>query len=167
MTRQLNIRYLWVDSLCIIQGQNSEATNDWEVESQKMDQVLRNAYFTLMASGSPSAHDGLFPERREQDRFTEIPVISGDLGRSDVGYLGPDPSERSFFDEDLHRRGWVFQEAFLSTRALSFGSSELSWRCRSIERRETLIGGIEIEDESKPKSRIRTFLAVSTSRRLR
>jgi len=46
MTRKLGVRYLWVDSLCIIQGN----TADGQLESSRMGDVYRNSYLTITAS---------------------------------------------------------------------------------------------------------------------
>ena len=45
-TWKLGIRYLWIDSICIIQ----DSKDDWEAESAKMGAVYRNAYVTIAAS---------------------------------------------------------------------------------------------------------------------
>jgi hypothetical protein len=45
VTRALRQRYLWIDSLCIIQGDAS----DWAQESSKMANVYSNSYFTIAA----------------------------------------------------------------------------------------------------------------------
>ena len=50
VTRKLGVRYLWVDSLCIIQGD----TKDWERESSRMGGVYRGAYLTIAASSATS-----------------------------------------------------------------------------------------------------------------
>ena len=67
-TRKLSIRYLWIDSLCIIQsggGTDSEEENrlsgeDWKKESAKMCSVYANSYLTLAAASASSCHDSLF-----------------------------------------------------------------------------------------------------------
>ena len=48
VTRALGIRYLWIDSLCIIQGDNT----DWEQESAKMGSIYEGSYITLAATAS-------------------------------------------------------------------------------------------------------------------
>jgi hypothetical protein len=48
VTRQLGIRYLWIDSLCIVQD-NEEG---WQKESSKMQSGYRNSYLTITASKS-------------------------------------------------------------------------------------------------------------------
>lgn len=42
VTRQIGLRYLWVDALCIIQGKDTKAINDWNAEVAKMDTVYSN-----------------------------------------------------------------------------------------------------------------------------
>ncbi|MCJ1444599.1 MAG: hypothetical protein MMC23_005101 [Stictis urceolatum] len=48
ITRRLGLRYLWIDSLCIIQDDRTQ----WEYESALMGEVYRNAYFTIVAAYS-------------------------------------------------------------------------------------------------------------------
>ncbi len=42
VTRGLGIKYIWIDSLCIIQDDDE----DWENESRRMEQVFSAAYCT-------------------------------------------------------------------------------------------------------------------------
>jgi hypothetical protein len=51
ITRRLRVRYLWIDSLCIVQDDNE----DWEREAAKMAQVYSQSLVTLAAS---AASDG-------------------------------------------------------------------------------------------------------------
>ena len=59
VTRKLGIRYLWIDSLCIIQGDAS----DWEIESSKMGSVYRDAYLVVAASNASSDDEGFIKMR--------------------------------------------------------------------------------------------------------
>ncbi|KAK4151593.1 heterokaryon incompatibility protein-domain-containing protein [Chaetomidium leptoderma] len=52
----LGIQYIWIDSLCIIQGDG----DDWARESTKMCDVYGNAYLTIAASSAPNSTQGLF-----------------------------------------------------------------------------------------------------------
>jgi len=45
ITRRLGVRYLWIDSLCIIQ----DSSLDWSVESRKMGRLYASAYCTIAA----------------------------------------------------------------------------------------------------------------------
>lgn len=43
--RKLGIRYVWIDSLCIIQ----DSSEDWKREAQMMHKVYKNAEVTIVA----------------------------------------------------------------------------------------------------------------------
>ncbi|KAE9375285.1 HET-domain-containing protein [Stipitochalara longipes BDJ] len=55
ITRKLGYRYLWIDSLCIIQ----DSTDDWEIESQNMGNIYRNASLTIAAAGAKDSDGGM------------------------------------------------------------------------------------------------------------
>jgi len=59
LTRKLKIRYLWIDSLCIIQGDN----DDWEREAGKMGSVYSQSFLNIAATSSAAGSGGLFKER--------------------------------------------------------------------------------------------------------
>ncbi|KAF2445386.1 hypothetical protein P171DRAFT_520191 [Karstenula rhodostoma CBS 690.94] len=56
--RRLVIRYIWIDSLCIIQA----SAEDWQVEAALMAQVYGNA-FCLAATWASDGAKGLYPDR--------------------------------------------------------------------------------------------------------
>ncbi|KAH8599532.1 heterokaryon incompatibility protein-domain-containing protein [Bisporella sp. PMI_857] len=43
ITRKLKIRYLWIDSLCILQDDSA----DWDKELSKMSDIYKNSYLTI------------------------------------------------------------------------------------------------------------------------
>ncbi|KAJ3548776.1 hypothetical protein NM208_g850 [Fusarium decemcellulare] len=59
VTRRLGFAYLWIDSLCIIQGDEA----DWENESANMASVYANGTLNLAATYSTDSHGGLMLER--------------------------------------------------------------------------------------------------------
>lgn len=59
VARGLSINYLWVDSLCIIQG----SQEDWEIESAKMSEYFGNAHITIAASSASNAQAGILGAR--------------------------------------------------------------------------------------------------------
>jgi len=59
ITRQLGIKYLWVDCLCIIQ----DSEDDWVHESAMMGAVYENSYCTITASGAWNSYQGCFVSR--------------------------------------------------------------------------------------------------------
>jgi Heterokaryon incompatibility protein (HET) len=60
LTRNLGIRYLWIDSLCIKQN-NKE---DWENEASKMGSVYSHSYLNIAATSSAGSDGGCFRERQ-------------------------------------------------------------------------------------------------------
>jgi hypothetical protein len=52
-TRQLNIQYLWIDSLCISQ----EDAANWQQQAAVMGQIYDNVYLTIAADVFQEVHD--------------------------------------------------------------------------------------------------------------
>lgn len=59
--RKLGIRYLWIDSLCIIQ----DDLDDWEREASLMHRVYKRAWCNLSAAASRDSSEGLYRERNQ------------------------------------------------------------------------------------------------------
>jgi Heterokaryon incompatibility protein (HET) len=55
IARKLCVRYIWIDSLCIIQ----DSRLDWEIESKTMGNVYQNAILTIAAAVSERSTDGI------------------------------------------------------------------------------------------------------------
>ncbi|KAF5710986.1 hypothetical protein FGLOB1_5210 [Fusarium globosum] len=128
VTRSLQIRYLWIDSLCIMQD---IACGDWEAEALKMGDVYANSFLNLSASYtagedenpsifSPESWNHVLPSELVLKNDKELRsnlFIDGDLWNDEVG------------ESPLMERGWVFQERFLAPRVLHFGMRQLAWEC--------------------------------------
>jgi hypothetical protein len=56
ITRMLGIQYLWVDTFCIVQGDD----NEFHVEGVKMMDYYKNSFVTISTAASTSAYDGIF-----------------------------------------------------------------------------------------------------------
>ena len=56
VTRSLGVRYLWIDSLCIVQ----DDVGDWEEEAGRMGYIYDNSYATIFAERAAHCHAGLF-----------------------------------------------------------------------------------------------------------
>ncbi len=56
ITRRPGYRYLWIDSLCIIQ----DSREDWLAESVNMGNIFKNSAMTLAAEASSDSSVGLF-----------------------------------------------------------------------------------------------------------
>ncbi|EHK25914.1 uncharacterized protein TRIVIDRAFT_79618 [Trichoderma virens Gv29-8] len=57
---QLGVRYLWIDSLCIIQDDPS----DWDNEAPRMSDVYSHAWLTISALTGLGSDAGIFPRMR-------------------------------------------------------------------------------------------------------
>jgi hypothetical protein len=128
VVRLLGIRYLWIDSLCIMQ----DSQPDWEVESARMASVYGHAVLNLAASSSSSSAGGLFFDR-DPDAVQPFAAYSpGGSGAmlAEGWYVWKDDGRWGRVGESpLNRRGWVLQERLLSNRTAHFTRSEVIWHC--------------------------------------
>lgn len=123
---RLSIKYLWIDSLCIIQ----DSVEDWRAEAATMKDVYSNAVLTIAASSAAENSDSSF-QRRDPLAIRLFQVTPGWNTKPAVSYLVS--YKDGYLDEvensPLRRRAWVLQEAYLSPRTLNLGSSQLWWEC--------------------------------------
>ncbi|KAL8334433.1 hypothetical protein RB598_008940 [Gaeumannomyces tritici] len=141
--RSINVPYIWIDALCIIQNDS----NDWETESVKMLDIYSNSHLTIAVHHAVSCKDGflggqLFGEETWQIKFhTTIPgngtptssfpmALRQRLSRDD-GVLVPFPEDDASHKTPLLERGWTFQEAIMPRRIIHFTTRELIWECGS------------------------------------
>ncbi|KAF2110935.1 heterokaryon incompatibility protein-domain-containing protein [Lophiotrema nucula] len=112
--RHLQIRYLWIDTLCIVQ----DDTQDWEQESAKMCQIYRNAFVCIAALAARDCKQPLIYDFRtsfiDQNSGYACRVVDWHCKE---GVL------------PLDQRAWAFQEILLSRRLLLFGKRQISWHC--------------------------------------
>ena len=128
ITRGLKLRYLWVDTLCIIQ----DDSEDWKRESSKMDSVYRQAHVTIAASGAQNGSEGCFFARRPVLGPVTIPVTfaaSKELAEINFKMHAGSVAD-GLTDNPLSKRGWCLQELILSHRIINFGKERVVWRCK-------------------------------------
>ncbi|KAK2044833.1 heterokaryon incompatibility protein [Colletotrichum somersetense] len=138
VTRRLNMRYLWVDAVCIIQ----DSARDWEVESAKMASVYHNAYLTIAAGTSTCASEGFLHQRHlaaahrkpfRMDWRTDgghtavLAVRAVPAGHTHSISLTGDRQSSI----PLNVRGWTLQEELLSRRTITYTQNELWWTCQT------------------------------------
>lgn len=173
-TRALGIRYLWIDSLCILQrieGQGNEAAEkDWTEEAAKMGDIYRRALVTIFASTSTGAGSGCF--NTSPDKNTRLPCLIGEhiiTAKCGTHSEHPDiPHDFTLFAHDwasrpvqltaqtdsfrpraaLDDRGWVLQEEVLSTRAVVFCNDGIYWECLEMVASEKSPAGYPREEIS-------------------
>ncbi|KAF2649660.1 HET-domain-containing protein [Lophiostoma macrostomum CBS 122681] len=60
------VGYIWIDSLCIMQGNSQESRKDWLAESAVMGRVYRESYLNISATAARDSTMGLFFPREAQ-----------------------------------------------------------------------------------------------------
>ena len=108
LARHIGIRFIWIDSLCIIQG----AMSDFHTEGQLMHKVYRNSYCNFAAADSVDSRGGLFRRRGPLDVLPGM--YKGDGSSAIFGAITwrivPDDLwESQLLDTSIYTRGWVFQ----------------------------------------------------------
>jgi len=121
MCQDLGQRYLWVDSLCIVQ-------NDTEFQKQQidiMDEIYASASFTIIAAAGDNADSGL-PGVNKWSREVQRQIITiQDVEVSNtVPRLKP-TAERS----PWNTRGWTYQEQMFSKRAIFLTEVQAFFAC--------------------------------------
>jgi hypothetical protein len=124
VTRQIGLRYLWIDALCILQDSQEDKA---KVISQ-MHGIYSNATLTIVASTNAGPSDGLAgvgPVPRSQ------PQISEKLQGITVGVAFHDARKPHVEIENSvwNSRAWTFQERLVSRRLVYFTESQMTFAC--------------------------------------
>ncbi|KAH9237634.1 hypothetical protein K456DRAFT_1361398 [Colletotrichum gloeosporioides 23] len=127
----LGIRYIWIDSLCIVQ----DDAQDWAVEASRMASVYANAHLTISAMGATDGHQGLFintgsePIRRRGVHEIKLPGLQYPIyvRNNECHQSAASAYPLKLTDTPLLHRGWAFQERILSPLILHFTESELTF----------------------------------------
>ncbi|KAF4448675.1 heterokaryon incompatibility protein [Fusarium austroafricanum] len=151
IARSLDIPYLWIDALCIVQ----DDVDEWQNEAAKMHHIYSGSVLTIAASEAEDSTGGCFmrqssllsssvngrakPVKETQDMHSNrnayssyeealLDVPGGDskvMVRVQSG--APWSIQRR---KPLSSRGWVLQEQLLSNRIVHCMQSEIHWQCR-------------------------------------
>ncbi|KAF1844378.1 HET-domain-containing protein [Cucurbitaria berberidis CBS 394.84] len=140
VTRKFQMRYIWIDTLCIFQ--DDVDGRDWAFEAGRMKDTYKRAAFCIAATAAENGNAGLFYER-DLRALTPIkinfePGLSSSYAttcgsRSPLAgpyWIGCEQSTRVAIDSAcLNRRAWVAQERYLSPRIMHFTQETLFWEC--------------------------------------
>ncbi|KAF2679884.1 HET-domain-containing protein, partial [Lentithecium fluviatile CBS 122367] len=122
VTEKLGFRYIWIDSLCIVQDSPDNA--DWKIEAAKMCEVYQNSTCNIGVSVAPQGDAG-FLNRRNPNEFVPIKVRVPDswLTVENVkkysdnhAYLQLYSYWTEMWKGKLFERAWVLQEQLLVRR---------------------------------------------------
>jgi hypothetical protein len=139
VTRRLRIRYLWIDSLCIVQ----DSAQDWRAESSMMGRIYKNALCNIAATASANSHGGLFFDRDPRivrpavtiSQWSDCPPFTYQISKLHLW-------EDGVSEAVLHTRGWVLHERFLAPRTMHFASDQIYWECLELQACETFPRGL-------------------------
>ena len=111
----LDIRYLWVDCLCIVQ----DDLDLKHTQIQEMGSVYARAYVTIIAANGWDANHGLrgirnVTEPRHLSRYGEDNFYESLQPHSSIWYT----------------RGWTFQEMVVARRKIMFHYQVAVWECQ-------------------------------------
>ena len=134
--RKLRIPFLWIDSLCIIQGDQE----DWAVECMKMADVYMNAFLNISATSASSSQDGLASSYELHPRIIQTGWDDGRAGHYRL--IDPDFWRERVTDAEINTRGWVLQERVLAPRVLHFGFDQVLWECCELSAAEEFPDGM-------------------------
>jgi hypothetical protein len=136
VAQRMDVSYLWVDSLCIVQ----DSREDWSHEASCMPAVFRGSRLNIAATSANDSSEGCFFDRPEHfacqaDIHMKDHVSTFDLVPE--GYISQTLRQGPLLD-----RAWILQERLLSPRSLHFTKSELYWECNQFTASETFPDGI-------------------------
>jgi hypothetical protein len=121
IVRRLGVRYLWIDSLCIVQDDEE----DWRAESKTMATVYSRALFTL------ARHVDSTTSLRSLSQMQIHTVSDPSVSPPVFARIRPKHIWDAFDigHSPLLKRGWVYQERLLSPRVIHFTDFEIVWEC--------------------------------------
>jgi hypothetical protein len=155
VTRALGYRYIWIDSLCILQDDG----NDWASEAAKMFSYYRHATLTIAVDAAAGDNEGFLhklrpgaeivatipvkwgkkrSERNKKDKIfsddrTGDPSSQTNPSAPDKLFLRKLPTEaeeKAISEQPLFKRAWTLQESLLSPRMVHYSSEQLVWECQ-------------------------------------
>lgn len=133
LSRRMGVRYIWIDSLCIIQEGDGGA--DWIREAATMADVYTNAYCNVSADWG-TEQNGLFFVRDLEDFDIPCLNVTIDVDGEKVveSFVTIDGPATGFWNNQvthspLNGRGWVLQERLLAPRILHFCPQEVLFEC--------------------------------------
>lgn len=123
LVRNVDERYLWADSLCIVQDDE----HSMQKELNRMGAIYGCALFTIVAADGDSGYGlpgvrGAAPPRtlnQEMIPFGEETLLPVDGRLWDARHI-----------TEYNKRAWTYQEFEMSGRILSFAREKVHWECQ-------------------------------------
>jgi len=128
--RHLSIKYLWIDSLCILQ-RGKGSSDDWQKHVAEMQFVYLNCILNISVDHATSPHQGAFSDRNPNEiQPTLIPWQDPKSSLLRLWTISDRMDHSTAWAcEAVSRRGWTLQERVLSPRILHFTCGRIMWEC--------------------------------------
>jgi hypothetical protein len=147
LTKSLGVRFLWIDSLCVVQDDPSDKLR----AALELEKIYGNAFVTIASTSAAEPTKGLLAPRMTQTFKVQANDSKGSLSKvyvreqpshysfkkpSDAGSpvnnweLLSDASKEANTRTPLLTRAWAYAERLLSPRVLHFTDSEMLLECR-------------------------------------
>lgn len=131
----LGLRYLWVDSLCIVQN----SARSWKLNAFNMNLIYGHAALTICAADGQDSTEGLRAMHRKKRNAGQhtAEIAPG------IQLMLTKPPESAIRRSTWASRAWTFQERLLSPRALIFVDGRVYFQCRSTGMSEDFVADKE------------------------
>lgn len=136
VTRSLDIDFIWIDSLCIIQ-RGALQKSDWAKHLTEMRLVYSNGVVNIGATEAKGPHSSLFyplTNRKYMPMTVDGIEVTQNGSSREVSChdgLASVPHNRLILGEfPLDDRAWVYQERLLSSRMIHYTDGEVFWKCK-------------------------------------
>ena len=136
ITRNLHVRFLWVDALCIIQ--EGDEGKDWREQGQIMGLIYARSCVTLAAASTGDCGKSFLDEPR-RPVFVKMPFREKPQSPEGGSILLEIPKfdftedfEENVYGSALAKRAWAMQERMFSPRTIHFTSTQIYWECRNL-----------------------------------
>ncbi|KAJ2901828.1 heterokaryon incompatibility protein [Zalerion maritima] len=124
LVKELGIRYIWIDGLCIVQD-DVDDVDDKAVMIKMMDRIYGNGVLNICAAAGSSARDGI-PGSPHTLRDVVQPVARC----ASMELMVTTPVERRIEKTTWNTRAWTFQERMLSRRSIIVVEDCVFFQCR-------------------------------------
>jgi hypothetical protein len=139
ISRFLGYKFLWIDSLCIIQDDG----DDWEREAAKMASIFHCADIVLSAASASNSTEGCgIDDALEPASSIFLPSIldykgdtqnqAYDVPRTRLLIRRGGGASTQLIACPIQKRGWIFQEILLARRVLYFVNGHMIWQCHHL-----------------------------------
>lgn len=123
VTREVGLRYLWIDALCIMQDDEQDKASI----IARMNSIYGNANFAIMASTNSNPTEGLPGVSKPRSTAQIVERVQGMM--LSVALHDTRGRHAEIEDSRWNSRGWTFQERLLSRRSVYFTSTQMCFVC--------------------------------------